>query len=77
MAESALGGANIAYNHAWIPYEKSMPNDIYAALECHRLHPRYRPLLTLTHYDEPALHERAGLPTSTTRWRPIGAIENG
>jgi hypothetical protein len=39
MAEGALGGSNIAYNHAGDPYEKSLLNDIHAALECHRLHP--------------------------------------
>jgi hypothetical protein len=37
----ALGGSNIADNHAGIPCEKSLPDDTHAALECHRLHSRY------------------------------------
>jgi hypothetical protein len=74
MAEGALVGSTIAYNHAWIPYEKSMLNDIRAALECHRLHPRYWPLLTLTHDEAGTARTRAGLPISTTRggqWAPL------
>ena len=38
MAEGALGGSNLAYNHAWVPCENSLLNDMHAALEYHRLH---------------------------------------
>ena len=47
MAQDALGGSNITHSHAGDPCEKSLLNDIYATLECHRLHPRYGLLLTV------------------------------
>jgi hypothetical protein len=75
MVEGALGGSNLAYNHARVPYEKSLLNDMHAALEYHRLHPGLRPT-NVAHEAAGTARTRADLPTSTIRQRPVVAIEN-
>jgi len=55
------------------PYEKSLLNDIHAALECHRLHPRYQPIADALRRAGTARIAR-GPADLKSRWRPIAPL---